>query len=37
MQHWWNDTHGGKTGAVVEDSLPVVSCPPQIPHGPAWD
>jgi hypothetical protein len=37
MEHWWNDTDGGKTELLAEKPVPVLRGALQIPHGLAWD
>ena len=31
-QHWWNDNDGGKPHVLGENPVPVLLCPPKIPH-----
>jgi len=37
MGHCWIDSNREKTEALGETPVPVPLCPPQIPHGLAWD
>ena len=31
-QHWWNDNDRGETHVLGEKPVPVLLCPPKIPH-----
>jgi hypothetical protein len=33
MEHWWNEIDRGKTEVLGEKPVPLLRCPPQIPHG----
>jgi hypothetical protein len=37
MEHLWNDMNGGKPKCLEANYIEVSLCPPQSPHGLAWD
>jgi len=37
MQLWWNDTGRGEAEVLGAKHVALSLCPPQIPHGGAWN